>query len=256
MTDHLENSLTHSSAERSQLPPCHLEHRNAMPVRARLPVTVVGSGAPLPAQSTDPSQAVVGITTDRLAKVRYLVPLLVVGLVGCSEPEPRDPDALVQQDHQYPGSETMKSDSGPVDLDSLLQQGDLYLVRESMTPYSGPVVRYLHGETTRVFEVGSLEHGRKEGPFELYPSEGGVSKGPYSNGELHGLWESFYKNGQLKSKEFYSKGEQDGPYEMFAENGQLQMKGTFFMGVECGVWMVFGESWTHPPCPTDSDQMN
>ena len=43
---------------------------------------------------------------------------------------------------------------------------------------------------------------------------------------------------------------------MFAENGQLQMKGTFFMGVECGVWMVFGESWTHSPCPTNSDQMN
>ena len=49
--------------------------------------------------------------------VRYLIPVLLV-LVGCSEPVPRDLDTLVQQGE------------------------DLYLDRETMEPYSGPVLAY------------------------------------------------------------------------------------------------------------------
>ena len=79
-------------------------------------------------------------------KARNLIPVLLV-LVGCSEPMPRN-------------------------VDSLVQQGDVYLDRETMRPYSGPVFMFADGDTTKVRTVGSLKEGLVDGPFEQYYENG------------------------------------------------------------------------------------
>ena len=51
------------------------------------------------------------------------------------------------------------------------------------------------------------ETGNKHGLWESYFSNGQLSyKGNYVNGEQHGLWESYYDNGQLHYRREYDNG--------------------------------------------------
>jgi len=214
-------------------------------------------------------------------KVRYLIPVLLV-LVGCSEPMPRN-------------------------LDSLIQEGDreVFTDPETMTLYSGPVFRLDADDSTRVvfravlrngkpdgsftdyepegaeaslglYQEGEYRDGLKEGPFtNFYPSgiirgEGsyrsGRMDGPYtswhengqlrqnanySNGDLDGPYESYFENGQLNKKGYVSNGEWDGPFESYEENGQLRAKGYVSNGQWCGEWFARGETVSYDPCPSN-----
>ena len=76
-------------------------------------------------------------------KIRYLIPLVVVGLVGCEPPEPKN-------------------------LDSLVRLGNQYLDRETMSPYSGPVFSLVEGDSTKMEERGTLNEGFWDGLHESY----------------------------------------------------------------------------------------
>ena len=190
-------------------------------------------------------------------KVRLPLPLVLLVLVGCSDPTPRD-------------------------LDTFVRGGDLYLDPETMTPYSGPVFRLYPG-TQDLKERGNLKDGVWSGPYEYYFSDGqlwfsgshdlprnrddlveseglfldpetmepytgptvdflsfqGVQlqmRGTYSNGELDGPIEFYWDNGQLRSKGFFSNGEPDGPWQDYYENGQLEFKGSYSNGKPDGPW--------------------
>ena len=96
-------------------------------------------------------------------KVRYLIPVLLV-LVGCSEPVPRN-------------------------LDTLVQQGDVYLDRETMLPYSGPIFSLMEDDSSTVQMSTTLKDGLMHGPYETYYENGQLSaEGSYSNGEMCGEW--------------------------------------------------------------------
>ena len=56
------------------------------------------------------------------------------------------------------------------------------------------------------------------------------SKDNYKFGKLHGLSESFNDNGQLDRGKNYKFGEEHGPYEIYYENGQLYRKGNYEFG--------------------------
>ena len=56
-----------------------------------------------------------------------------------------------------------------------------------------------------------------------------------------GVVETFYKNGQLKSRENY-KGLPNGPCEYFRNNGQLHLKTNYKNGVPHGLWESFYEN--------------
>jgi len=44
-------------------------------------------------------------------------------------------------------------------------------------------------------------------------------------------------------------GQVHGLNEYYYENGQLASKGTYNMGEKCGEWIEFGEIVTYDPCP-------
>ena len=78
----------------------------------------------------------------------------------------------------------------------------------------------------------------------------------YKDGELDGLCEEYYRNGQLSEKGTYKDGEPHGPFEGYSKNGQLEWKGTYNMGEECGEWFEDGETVTYSPCPPDLEDGN
>ena len=61
----------------------------------------------------------------------------------------------------------------------------------------------------------------------------------YKNGKREGLWESYYRNGQLHTKGFYRKGKREGEWEFYFRNGQLECKGTYKNGNEDGVFEFY-----------------
>ncbi len=89
----------------------------------------------------------------------------------------------------------------------------------------------------------------------------------WKNGEFHGIWESFSKDGKTKilsnwrngkelnqtrftyygSGKLRQKGEfkgdkPNGLYERFYENGQLEIRGNLKEGEQDGVWEYFDEN--------------
>ena len=120
-------------------------------------------------------------------KARYLIPVLLV-LVGCSEPVPRN-------------------------VDTLVQQGDMYLDRETMLPYSGPIFRLVEDDSSTVQMSTTLKDGLMHGPYEAYWKNGQLSaEGSYSNGERDGPYAQYYENGRLVFRGSYSNGEMCGEW--------------------------------------------
>ena len=67
-----------------------------------------------------------------------------------------------------------------------------------------------------------VEAGEKDGLFEWYYKNGQLeSKGNWNDGKRDGLFESYYENGQLAGKVNYKDGKEDGLRESYYENGQL-----------------------------------
>ena len=159
-------------------------------------------------------------------KVRNLIPVLLV-LVGCSEPMPRN-------------------------VDTLVQQGDMSLDRETMLPYSGPIFRLMEDDSSTVQMSTTLKDGLRHGPLAAYYENGQLmAKGSYSNGEPDGPYETYHENGQLWVKGSYSNGEWDGPWKTYYRNGQLRSTGTYSKGERCGEWIWDGEPTTFDPCPSN-----
>ena len=55
-------------------------------------------------------------------------------------------------------------------------------------------------------------------------------------GQRHGLWESYYPNGQLRYKGNYQNGKLYGLCEIYYDNGKLWSKGYFKNYKEIGLW--------------------
>jgi len=65
--------------------------------------------------------------------------------------------------------------------------------------------------------------GKKHGLYESWYSNGQKSDQiNYQNGKFHGLYESWYKNGQKYDQLNYQNGEKHGLYESWYENGQKE----------------------------------
>ena len=61
----------------------------------------------------------------------------------------------------------------------------------------------------------------------------------YANGRLHGCWESFFHDGQLRERKNYKNGVGHGPYEMYWPDGKIKHKGSYENGRLHGRWDSF-----------------
>lgn len=162
----------------------------------------------------------------RLGRVALtMLTALAAVVTGCTEPEPRP-------------------------LESLVEREGRYLDPESFTPYSGPVVSMYRGSPAAVEMRATLEEGRLHGPYERYYRSGATfGTGAYREGTWHGPFESFFEDGSPWMRGSYVDGVLDGPYVVYAEDGTVEEEGVYDGGEPCGIWVMGGDTIDHPECP-------
>ena len=111
--------------------------------------------------------------------MKKLLPLLLLILIGCSEPE-------------------------PIDYEMLVKRGGLYYKKNTNEVYSGPVfnVEGLYStDLLPIYGQGYIKKGKRHGKFEFYRSNGQLyTEYSYKDGLKDGIQKLYYKNGQLFSK--------------------------------------------------------
>jgi len=60
--------------------------------------------------------------------------------------------------------------------------------------------------------------------------------------ENHSERSPFYENGLPRFKGGYLDGEMHGPWEFFRKDGSLMRSGEFNLGVQIGIWRTFDRS--------------
>ena len=114
--------------------------------------------------------------------MKKLLPLLLLILIGCSEPE-------------------------PIDIDTLNFRNDTYYPINSDEPYSGPV--FLLYENGQPKQEGTVKRGKWDGPYKTYYDNGQIKQeGTYKDGKMDGLMTWWYKTGQKTTEKIYKDGEE------------------------------------------------
>ena len=75
--------------------------------------------------------------------------------------------------------------------------------------------------------------------WEPHKMHSEISNEGYKNGKREGLWESYYRNGQLHTKGQYRKGKREGEWEFYYRNGQLECKGYYKNGNQDGLFQFY-----------------
>jgi antitoxin component YwqK of YwqJK toxin-antitoxin module len=75
-----------------------------------------------------------------------------------------------------------------------------------------------------------------------YPNGQLRSRGTYVDGEENGVWEFFHSNGKFSTRGTYVDGEENGVWEFFHENGQPYTCGTYVNGKRHGAWEWFDDN--------------
>ena len=129
-----------------------------------------------------------------------------------------DEDNYVQTKENY----LVKKDNEAVwNIDVKERDGVIYEAY-SQKPFTGCFVHYETSETD--FFRGCTAEGKLHGVYEKYWFNGQLKyRQENSHGELHGAREFFYQSGDLKLREHYRNGEMHGILEWYdSEDGSLE----------------------------------
>ena len=78
--------------------------------------------------------------------------------------------------------------------------------------------------------------------IEYHPNGNVCIKGQKnSKGQREGIWEWFYKNGNILCRTPYKEGKMDGIEEWFDENGNIQKRIPYKNGMEDGIQTLYDE---------------
>ena len=153
--------------------------------------------------------------------IKKLLPLLLLILIGCSEPEPLNYGLLVKKDGVHYRTDTNEIYSGPVFNIDGKSEGTL-----KKGKFHGPFKSYhpngqLQGE-------GTFKDGKEDGPFKSYYKNGQlVGEGTYKDGKEDGPFKTYYSNGQLGLEKTFKDGQLNGPFIWYDINGKIEYKGTY-----------------------------
>ena len=131
----------------------------------------------------------------------------------------------------------------------LVKRDGLFYEKFSNTPFTGKT-------TTGAFRA-AYKNGRLHGVFEHYYRSGQLWKIElYKDGVQHGEQRIYHENGQLAEAATYKSNQLTGPYSRWWPNGQLRSKGTLEDGTREGRWVDFNEDGTPDPKKTGTYQMD
>ena len=81
----------------------------------------------------------------------------------------------------------------------------------------------------------------EEKVLEYYPDGKKKVEGTKVNGEKHGLWRFYYKNGFLWSEGKFWYGDRTGYSTVFYDNGKKQMEGEYEDDKKVGKWKLWNK---------------
>lgn len=63
--------------------------------------------------------------------------------------------------------------------------------------------------------------------------------GPIVNGKRNGIFNSYYKSGNILSTGEFKEGRREGKATTFYEDGKVKYEGFYNKGKECGIWKFY-----------------
>jgi antitoxin component YwqK of YwqJK toxin-antitoxin module len=69
-----------------------------------------------------------------------------------------------------------------------------------------------------------------------------MTDGEYLDGEKHGMWITYYANGNKRSEGAYNRGKKEGLWLQYWPNGNKKSEGTFQKGLFTGLYTAYHES--------------
>ncbi|MCF8381686.1 MAG: hypothetical protein K9H49_19080 [Bacteroidales bacterium] len=88
----------------------------------------------------------------------------------------------------------------------------------------------------------SYIRGARNGESIKYYDDGSVAENMmWKNDVMHGLWEQYYENGQLRLTCINIDGVRDGEYSSFNSDGTKSIHGNYIMGKMDGIWEYYAE---------------
>ena len=142
--------------------------------------------------------------------MKKLLPLLLLILIGCSEPELKIID---------------------LNNESIIKDG-VYLDKKSLKPLSGKVIKT--SQDNVVIIEGIISNGLPDGEWiEWYPNGNKFFSGIYSKGIKDGLFTFYDINGDLKSEIEYKNDVFNGIYK------DQSSEGVYLDGKKNGIWKTY-----------------
>lgn len=87
-----------------------------------------------------------------------------------------------------------------------------------------------------------LQEEEKEQKLVRYPNGKKKMTGKYKDGERHGVWSSWYRDGSLQSEMRYKDGKRHGFYKTWYPNGNLRYEGRYHHGERSGEWKFYNKN--------------
>ncbi|MDX1627200.1 MAG: toxin-antitoxin system YwqK family antitoxin [Fulvivirga sp.] len=113
--------------------------------------------------------------------------------------------------------------------------------KESATDFSDETVKGL-SELPEHAEKVPYEDNPNLVKVNILHVDGSASEGDYLDGERHGSWTEFHKNGLVKSVTSYINGVKQGPHVEIGERGQLEIKAYYHANELHGKWIKYERS--------------
>lgn len=99
---------------------------------------------------------------------------------------------------------------------------------------------YLSGQVQMTGTYRSIRPDNREGKFTWYFRSGQKQQEcTYKNNYQHGLFQEWYENGQLKSRQFLYEDVPDGPVKTWDEEGKIQMDAQYSKGDKHGYFITY-----------------
>ena len=108
---------------------------------------------------------------------------------------------------------------------------------EELTPY----IKYHNNGNVRI-KGQKNSGGQREGLWEWFYKDGNIlCRAPYKDGKIDGIEECFWENGNIEARIPFKEGKMDGIEEGFYENGNIRMRATYKEDKEDGIEEEFDE---------------
>ncbi len=130
-----------------------------------------------------------------------------------------------------------------ISFDQLVYRQGKYYEVNSKEPFTGVGVDYHdiddNDDNDVLWRKETFKDGKNHGLFERYYKNGQIDyKGNYINGKRDALWEFYFENGQLRTKGLYKDGIRESKWVHYLENGRYERSETFKNGKS-----AYSECW-------------